>query len=425
MAGMNQSDVQTDTVENSDLQPLLHEAIDQLTKTDRLCVVMSFLQQKTHAQVAAAIGLSQEAARKRISRSIERMREYLASRGSIVPSAAIGASLGIKHAAVSAAFVQSTLNIAILSHSADSVGAAAAIAKGVSQMIFATKLKIAAALAIALMITGVVTAQAVKILSQSAIAPVADQVQAPQAPAAQPSDVVVDKNVADLGDGVLVEFVGVSPFANDDWHDINGQSINTPAHSRYNGRMTPAPKFKALIRITRPEGADSSASVIDGNERGASWFPGNQELLLIFDAAPGASSVNLQATIADGPWKTVMDMRANPDGVMSTGQGNINISMSPLVDQNGKSLLFASISGVSSPMQIVAIAGDGTQSVGQSQGSSSTSKTNLGGYVFDMQANKIKRLQIQTRKFNKQVTAKNVCLDPNDPTQAQIVVDSR
>jgi len=407
--------------ESADLQPLLHEAIDQLPRTDRQCVIMSFLQEKTHHQVAAAVGLSQDAARKRISRAVDRMRDYLASRGVSTDAATVGESLAAKHAKVSAAFIESTLNIAILSHSAEAAGAAASIAKGVSHMLFTTQVKVAAILAVALTCTGLVTAQAVRILDQSVGLATTGQVSPATQPAAGPlPNPAADQSTADLGDNVLVEFVGVSSYNGNDWHDINGQPIDSPNVPKYSGTIVPAPKYQALIRITCPDDDDTQVDLPNGQMRGESGQ--NKEQIVVFDARPDATSVDIRVLVSDSPWKSVMSLVANPDGVASMSGGPAEISLSPMIDQNGKSLLFASVAGVSYPMRLVCIGNDGSQHIGESQGSSATNKTNLGGYLFDIPRDKIKTIQIQTRKYNKRVTARNICLDPNNPTQARIEV---
>src|SRR5579862_2824623 len=41
------SPIHSETNDSADLQPIVHEAIDQLSTTDRLCVVMSYLQEKS------------------------------------------------------------------------------------------------------------------------------------------------------------------------------------------------------------------------------------------------------------------------------------------------------------------------------------------------------------------------------------------
>jgi len=144
---------QSDAVETAELGLLVHQAIDKLPRTDRLCLVMNFLQEKTHAQVGTALGMSAEAARKRTGRALERVRELLAVRGAVVPVTAVGASLAVGKSLVSAQLIQSTLNIAILSQPAQA-SAAASIAKAVTQMRLACKLKVAGALAAALLLTG-------------------------------------------------------------------------------------------------------------------------------------------------------------------------------------------------------------------------------------------------------------------------------
>jgi hypothetical protein len=177
------------TAERTEFNELLDDAIASLGGADRACVVMSFLQQKSHQQLAEAMGISQEAARKRVVRAVERLRGYFATRGIAMTTPAI--------VAAPSGLVESTLNVAILSQASAAAGAgsAGAIAKAVTHMIFATKLKLAASIAAAVVLTGIVSAQTVQYVMQSS----GREVRRPPSPAA----VVDERFSATLGDAVV------------------------------------------------------------------------------------------------------------------------------------------------------------------------------------------------------------------------------
>lgn len=79
----------------ADLRPLLDEAMSELAATDRDAVLLRYFEGKDLRAVGAALGLSEDAARKRISRAVDILREFLASRGIKTTGAALSAALSL------------------------------------------------------------------------------------------------------------------------------------------------------------------------------------------------------------------------------------------------------------------------------------------------------------------------------------------
>ena len=63
------------------IEPLLDEAMSALDDTDRTAVLLRYFENKSLREVGQTLGASEEAARKRLSRAVERLREFLAKRG--------------------------------------------------------------------------------------------------------------------------------------------------------------------------------------------------------------------------------------------------------------------------------------------------------------------------------------------------------
>jgi len=64
-----------------DLRPLLDEAMGSLGAKDRDAVLLRYFDRKELRAVGDALGTSEAAARKRVSRALERLRRYLTARG--------------------------------------------------------------------------------------------------------------------------------------------------------------------------------------------------------------------------------------------------------------------------------------------------------------------------------------------------------
>jgi RNA polymerase sigma factor (sigma-70 family) len=136
---------------NDDLLDLLDEALCHLKSADREALMLRYLKEQSMCDVAAALGLSEEAARKRVSRSIEKLRGYFSSRGIAVTSTALNVVLSeqVRGAALTPIVRQSITHGILQVYHAGAHGTAASvgIAKGTKAMMLASKLKIAAAAA--------------------------------------------------------------------------------------------------------------------------------------------------------------------------------------------------------------------------------------------------------------------------------------
>ena len=73
--------------------PLLDTALDRLRQRDRDAVLLRFMQGMSHREIGQAIGITEEAARKRIERAVSRLRDFFVAKGVSVPAAALTAVL--------------------------------------------------------------------------------------------------------------------------------------------------------------------------------------------------------------------------------------------------------------------------------------------------------------------------------------------
>ena len=81
MSLQSQTDAALDSAPWEEVAPLLDDALAHLGRKDRDAVLLKYIQGKTHRDVGAALGVSEEAARKRIDRAIDRLREIFRARG--------------------------------------------------------------------------------------------------------------------------------------------------------------------------------------------------------------------------------------------------------------------------------------------------------------------------------------------------------
>jgi RNA polymerase sigma factor (sigma-70 family) len=65
----------------TNIEPLLDDAMSALDETDRAAVLLRYFENKSLREVGATLGTSDDAAQKRVSRAVERLREFFAKRG--------------------------------------------------------------------------------------------------------------------------------------------------------------------------------------------------------------------------------------------------------------------------------------------------------------------------------------------------------
>ena len=82
----------------TEIEPILNQSLAALGEGERDCILLRFFQGLSFAEAGAALGLSEEAARKRVTRALEKMRRFFGKQGVIVPSAALAVLLSA-HAA--------------------------------------------------------------------------------------------------------------------------------------------------------------------------------------------------------------------------------------------------------------------------------------------------------------------------------------
>ncbi len=75
------------------LRPVLDSAIGELSTSDRDAVLLRFFERKDFNAVGAALGVSEDAAQKRVARALDKLRTILTQRGVNLPATALAAAI--------------------------------------------------------------------------------------------------------------------------------------------------------------------------------------------------------------------------------------------------------------------------------------------------------------------------------------------
>jgi RNA polymerase sigma factor (sigma-70 family) len=137
----------------SKIQPGLDAALSQLPQVERDALLLRFFEERSLKDVGSALGLQEDAARKRVSRALEKLRVVLAKRGVTTTTAALSVAL----AACSIQSVPAGLAASVVT---TSLAAGAAAVGGVTTLKFIeflTMTKLKTALATAALVAGLST----------------------------------------------------------------------------------------------------------------------------------------------------------------------------------------------------------------------------------------------------------------------------
>jgi RNA polymerase sigma factor (sigma-70 family) len=143
MSTMNDSP----STEWTHIEPLLDEAMDSLDAADRTAILLRFFENKSLREVGEALGASEDAAQKRVSRAVERLREYFGKRKVAVGASGLIALLSANAVQAAPAGLAGTIATgAAMASTAAATTTAIAITKSIT-MTTLTKITIATAVA--------------------------------------------------------------------------------------------------------------------------------------------------------------------------------------------------------------------------------------------------------------------------------------
>lgn len=93
---MNSEQITQENALWNSLEPFLNSALGRLGAADRDAVLVRYVEDRSLAETGATLGLSEDAARKRVSRALEKLRHLLGKEGMVVSGAALAALLSTR-----------------------------------------------------------------------------------------------------------------------------------------------------------------------------------------------------------------------------------------------------------------------------------------------------------------------------------------
>jgi hypothetical protein len=112
--------------------PYLDESLDQLNPADRDALVLRFLKQQDLRAVGEALGISDDAARKRVDRALEKLHVLLKHRGATLSATALGTALATEAVTAAPAGLAGAVTAAALSGTTITTTAVIATTKSIA-----------------------------------------------------------------------------------------------------------------------------------------------------------------------------------------------------------------------------------------------------------------------------------------------------
>ena len=157
---LSQPDAESDW---NQVGPVLDEAMAALSRADRELVLLRFFEANDLKTLGVALGISEDAARMRVNRALEKLRTLLRRRGIVCSASALGTALGSEAVGTVPAALTASVTGTALAGAAGDGGAAAAIPP-ILKVLIMTKLKagiIGAAVTVGVVVPWVIQRQVI------------------------------------------------------------------------------------------------------------------------------------------------------------------------------------------------------------------------------------------------------------------------
>ena len=125
------------------IAPLLEEAMLRLSQADRDALVLRFFEKRSLNEVGTALGASEDAAKKRVNRALEKLRKFFSKRGVVSTTAIIAGAISANSVQAAPAALAKSATAVALAKGAAASGSTLTLIKGALKLMAWTKAKTA------------------------------------------------------------------------------------------------------------------------------------------------------------------------------------------------------------------------------------------------------------------------------------------
>jgi len=128
------------------LSPHLETAMSKLAERDRALLVLRFYENKSGPEAAALLGIREDAAHKRVTRAIEKLRKFFAQRGVTLTATAIAGAVSANSVQAAPVVLAKTVTAVAVVKGSIATASTLTLVKGTIKMMTSTKIFTAAAI---------------------------------------------------------------------------------------------------------------------------------------------------------------------------------------------------------------------------------------------------------------------------------------
>ena len=144
------------------IAPLLDDAVAALREKERRAIVLRFYEDRSLREVGLALGASEEAAKKRVGRALEKLRQSFAKRGVDSTTAAIAETISANSILVAPAALAKAISAVAVAKGATASTSTLTLIKGALKIMAWTKAKTAVVTGVVVLLTAATATVAVK-----------------------------------------------------------------------------------------------------------------------------------------------------------------------------------------------------------------------------------------------------------------------
>lgn len=141
----------------SEIAPLLDSAMGRLAKKDHDALVLRFFENRNFREIGAAMGASEDAAKMRVSRALEKLRNIFTSHGIRSTTAVIAGTVSANSVQTAPVALAKSVTAAALAKGATASASTLTLIKGVLKLMAWTKTKTAIVVTAGVLLTGTAT----------------------------------------------------------------------------------------------------------------------------------------------------------------------------------------------------------------------------------------------------------------------------
>ena len=139
------------------IAPLLDDALAKLGEKDRDAIVLRFFENKSLAEVGVTLGASEDAAKMRVNRALEKLRKFFTKRGVTLSGALIAGAVSANSVQAAPVGLAKTISAVAIAKGAAAGGSTLTLVKGTLKIMAWTKVKTAIVVGATILVAGTAT----------------------------------------------------------------------------------------------------------------------------------------------------------------------------------------------------------------------------------------------------------------------------